>query len=124
MPLTWSDAVAAALVAAQVPDQRDQVAGDVGAGDRLPVARARLAVPAHVRRRDPEPGPRQFRHQEPESLPAVPDAVRQHDQRPRPGDVVGNPPALDVEKFGQGVLQKVVIDGLAVYLPLNPPKGG
>jgi hypothetical protein len=126
MPLTWSGAVAAAMVAAparqgvpdddgraaQAPDQRDQVAGDVSAGDRLPVASARLAVPAHVRRRDPESGPRQFWHQEPEGLPSVPDAVRQHDQRPLPGDVVSNPPAIDVQKLGHAALQKAIDSSL------------
>jgi hypothetical protein len=94
--------------AAQVPDQGDQVAGDVGAGDRLPVTQARLAVPAHVGRRDPEAGPHQFRRQEPVGLPTVPDAVRQHDQRPLASDVVGDPPALDVEKLGHAVLQKAI----------------
>ena len=65
-------------------------------------------MPAHVRRRDPESGPHQFGHQVPEGLPTVPDAVRQHDQRALPGDVVSDPPALDVEKLGHVALQKAI----------------
>jgi hypothetical protein len=34
--------------------------------------------------------------------------VRQHDQRPLPGHVVSDPPALDVEKLGHAASRKLL----------------
>jgi hypothetical protein len=84
--------------AAEVADQGEQVAGDIGAGYRRP-AHAGLAVPAQVRGDHAVAGPGQFGRQEPVDLPAVADAVRQHHQRALPGHVVGDPATLDIQEL-------------------------
>ena len=86
---------------AQVTDQREQVAGDVGAGDRRP-AHAGLAVPAQVRAGHPVAGLGQHRGQEPVVLPADADAVREHHQRAAAGHVVGDPAARNIKELGHG----------------------
>jgi len=84
---------------AQVTGQREQVAGDVAAGDRRP-AHAGLAVSAQVRGGHPVAGLGQHRGQEPVGLPAVADAVRQHHQRAAAGHIVGDPPARNIKELG------------------------
>ena len=84
---------------AQVTDQREQVARDVGAGNRRP-AHAGLAVPAQVRVGHPVASLGQLGGQEPVILPADADAVRQHHQRAAAGHVEGDPPARNIKELG------------------------
>jgi hypothetical protein len=62
-------------------------------------AHAGLAVPAQVRVGHPVAGLGQLRGQEPVDLPVVADAMRQDDQRPLPGHLVGDPAAINIQKL-------------------------
>ena len=84
---------------AEVADQGEQVAGDVGAGDGSP-AHAGLAVPAQVRSHHAVAGLRQPRGQEAVGLSAVSDTVRQHDQWAFAGHLVSDPAAVDIQELG------------------------
>jgi hypothetical protein len=90
--------------AAEVADQGKEVAGDIGARNGRP-AHAGLAMPAQVRVYHPVASRGQLRSQEPVRLPAVADAVRQHDQRALPRHVVGDLATLDIQELSHFVLR-------------------
>jgi hypothetical protein len=83
---------------AQVTDDREQVAGDISAGDGGP-AYAALAVPAQVGVGHPMAGLGQLRGQEPVDLAVVADSMRQYDERPVAGNLTCDPAAIDVQEF-------------------------
>ena len=116
-PTTTSGAVAAAMVAApplidwptitagppSCTDEGDEVAGDVRTAVAVP-AEVGVAAAAEVDARHPVAGGDEARDDEAVGVPAVADAVGEHDEGALAGDVVGELAGADGELSGHVVL--------------------